>query len=272
MPWRSPSRPRRCPVGWNYVLHARGALNAARLEFRPALDALLACGVRQERWGAHNPSVIAWRSEAALAHHALGERDRAVALAGEELRLAKRFGAPRAVGNALRALGLTDEGSGRIATLREAVEVLAASYARLDHARALFDLGGALRRANERAAAREPLRAAFELASRCGAAPLAERARGELAATGARPRKPVLTGVDALTPMERQAASLAAKGMTNPQIAQALFISRKTVEKRLSDASRKLAIRSRDELAGALAGDRDPPPNEELVAAPIVGS
>ncbi|HKE80647.1 MAG TPA: helix-turn-helix transcriptional regulator [Solirubrobacteraceae bacterium] len=99
---------------------------------------------------------------------------------------------------------------------------------------------------------------------------LAERARSELAATGARPRKPVLTGVDALTPMERQAAGLAAKGMTNPQIAQALFISRKTVEKRLSDAYRKLAIRSRDELGAALAGEREPPPCEELVSAPMI--
>ena len=99
---------------------------------------------------------------------------------------------------------------------------------------------------------------------------LAERARSELAATGARPRKPVLTGVDALTPMERQAAGLAAKGLTNPQIAQALFISRKTVEKRLSDAYRKLAIRSRDELGAALAGEREPPPCEELVSAPMI--
>jgi DNA-binding NarL/FixJ family response regulator len=120
--------------------------------------------------------------------------------------------------------------------------------------RALADRGGALRRANERVAARDPLRRAHELAARCGAAPLAARAREELQATGARPRKQIRTGVDALTPIERQTATMAAAGMSNPQIAQALFILRKTVEKRLSDAYRKLDIGSRSKLIAALGG------------------
>jgi DNA-binding CsgD family transcriptional regulator len=244
-------------VGWNYVLHARGALHAARLDFAPALEDFIACGARQERWGARNPSVIAWRSQAALAQLALGDRAQGLELAAEELRLARRFGAPRPIGMALRAQGLLERGERQITLLREAVSVLEASEARLEHARALADLGGALRRANERAAARDPLREALELSTRCGAKPLATRARNELLATGARPRTPMLTGFDALTPMERQAASMAAQGMANPQIAQALFISRKTVEKRLSDAYRKLDIRSRNELAAALASTRE---------------
>jgi DNA-binding CsgD family transcriptional regulator len=226
-------------------------LHAARLELAPALEAFTACGERQLRWGAPNPSVIAWRSQAALAEHALGAGARE--LAREELRLAQRFGAPRAIGVAQRALGVIERGQDGIARLREAAATLEASGARLEHARALADLGGALRRANERAAAREPLRDALELATRCGAAPLAARARDELRATGARARTPLRTGLDALTPVEHQAASLAAKGLANPQIAQALFISRKTVEKRLSDAYRKLDIASRGELAAALA-------------------
>jgi DNA-binding NarL/FixJ family response regulator len=137
--------------------------------------------------------------------------------------------------------------------------VLEGSPARLEHARALAELGAALRRSNERAAAREPLREALELATRSGATPLASRAHNELLATGARPRKPLLTGLDALTPIERQAASMAAQGMSNPQIAQALFISRKTVEKRLSEAYRKLDIGSRAELATALGRDAAKP-------------
>ena len=244
-------------IGWNFVLHAQGALHAARLDFAPALEAFTACGARQRRWGAPNPSVIAWRSQAALAQLALGDRARGLELAEEELRLARRFGAPRAIGVALRALGVIERGERRIGFLREAVTVLEASDARLEHARALADLGGALRRANERAAARHPLREALELAARCGAELLAARARDELRATGARPRTPMRTGLDALTPIERQAASMAAQGLTNPQIAQALFISRKTVEKRLSEAYRKLEIGSRTELAAALAGARE---------------
>jgi DNA-binding NarL/FixJ family response regulator len=164
--------------------------------------------------------------------------------------LARRAGTARAHGNAMRVLAHAE---GRIDTLREAVTVLSGSGARLDHARALADLGGALRRSNQRAAAREPLRAALDLATRCGAEPLAARAQDELKATGARTRTPLRSGVDALTPIERQTANLAAQGLSNPQIAQALFISRKTVEKRLSEAYRKLAITSRDALAAALA-------------------
>jgi DNA-binding CsgD family transcriptional regulator len=239
-------------VGWNYVLHARGALQAAQLDPAGAAEAFVACGRRQEAWGAPNPSVLAWRSQAALAHLALGDPFRGHALAGQELGLARRFGAPRAIGIALRTLGLLARGERQLGLLREAVAVLEPSEARLEHARALADLGSALRRSNARAAAREPLRKALDLAVHCGAAPLADRARNELRATGARPRKPIRTGVDALTPVERQAAGMAAQGMSNPQIAQALFISRKTVEKRLSDAYRKLAIASRNDLEAAL--------------------
>jgi DNA-binding CsgD family transcriptional regulator len=240
-------------IGWNYFLHARGAVRAAQLDLRAALDDFLACGVRQDAWRAPNPSVIAWRSSAALASLSLGERERARELAGGELELARRFGPPRSIGMALRILGLAASGAEQVRLLGESASVLERSQARLEHARALADLGGALRRSGERAAAREPLQQALDLAIRCGAAPLADRARNELLATGSRPRKPLRTGTDALTPIERQAATLAAEGLSNPQIAQALFISRKTVEKRLSEAYRKLDIRSRGQLARALA-------------------
>jgi DNA-binding CsgD family transcriptional regulator len=250
-------------IGWNYFLHARGAVRAAKLEPRAALQDFLACGDRQNAWGARNPSVIPWRSSAALAWLSIGDRDRASELAGEELELARSFGAPRSIGIALRALGLAANGCERVRLLRESASELERSDARLEHARALTDLGGALRRTGERAAAREPLQRALDLANRCGAGPLVDRARNELLATGSRPRKQLRTGADALTPIERQAATLAADGLSNPQIAQALFISRKTVEKRLSEAYRKLDIRSRDQIADALA--------EPGAAIPTVG-
>jgi DNA-binding CsgD family transcriptional regulator len=254
-------------IGWNYVLFARGALHAARLDARAALEDFRACGARQRRWAAHNPSVLPWRSHAALARVALGDRAAARRLAAEELSLAQRFGAPRAIGIALRALALAERGESQIALLREAVGVLERSEATLERARALADLGGVLRRTNQRAAAREPLREALELATRCAAAPLTARVRSELLATGARARKPIRTGVDALTPIERQAANMAARGIANPQIAQALFISRKTVEKRLSEAYRKLAISSRDQLADALVPPDLEPPSLQVEGA-----
>ncbi len=99
-----------------------------------------------------------------------------------------------------------------------------------------------------------PLRRALDLAQRCGAAPLAEAARQELLATGARPRRTALTGPDALTSTERQVAGLAAEGLSNRQIAQHLFVTLPTVETHLRHAFRKLGITSRGELAAQLGG------------------
>jgi DNA-binding NarL/FixJ family response regulator len=136
--------------------------------------------------------------------------------------------------------------------LREAVEVLAGSNARLEHAHALVDLGAALRRANQRTEARQRLRGGVDLARTVGALALAERANEEIAATGARPRKVLQTGLDALTASERRVAQLAADGLSNKEIAQTLFVTIKTVEEHLSHAYRKLEISSRAQLDNAL--------------------
>jgi DNA-binding CsgD family transcriptional regulator len=85
-----------------------------------------------------------------------------------------------------------------------------------------------------------------------GAVPLAEAARAELRATGARPRRAAFTGVDALTPAERRVAQLAAEGLTNTQIAQSLFVTTKTVQTHLARVYRKLDIASRRQLPAAL--------------------
>jgi DNA-binding CsgD family transcriptional regulator len=73
---------------------------------------------------------------------------------------------------------------------------------------------------------------------------------------GSRPRRPTLTGVDALTPSERRVARMAAQGMSNKELAQALFVTVKAVEVHLSSAYRKLQIGSRAQLAQALASSR----------------
>ncbi len=141
--------------------------------------------------------------------------------------------------------------------LRQAVEVLAGSSARLEHAKALVDLGAMLRRTNRRKEARDPLQQGLELARKCGAKPLAERAHTELVATGARPRRLVFSGLEALTPSERRVADMAAAGMTNREIAQALFVTPGTVEVHLSSSYRKLEISSRSQLPQALAEPAD---------------
>jgi DNA-binding CsgD family transcriptional regulator len=205
---------------------------------------------RRSRWIV-NPAPWHWRSLKAEALDLLDRRGEALDLAEAELELARRFGAPGPVGIALRVLGTLERETG-LEHLHEAVGVLSESPARLEHAKALATLGGALRRSGSRAQAREPLRAALDLAERCGARTLAERAREELLATGARPRRHALRGVDALTTQELRIARLAAGGRSNQEIAQSLFVTIKTVEMHLTHAYQKLEIGSRKQLAQAL--------------------
>jgi len=130
--------------------------------------------------------------------------------------------------------------------------VLAGSPARLEHARALVDLGAALRRANRRAEARDELTTGLELAEVCGAHGLAQHARTELLAAGGRSSEPEGTGLEQLTASERRVAELAAEGRSNPEIAQTLFVTRKTVETHLGRVYRKLDISGRADLARVL--------------------
>ena len=136
--------------------------------------------------------------------------------------------------------------------LQEAVDVLAGSNARLEFAKALVELGAALRRGNRRSESREHLRQGLELAHKVGATALESRAQTELAATGVPPRRLMLTGLESLTPSERRVADMAAENMTNKDIARALFVTPKTVEVHLSSVYRKLEISSRNQLPDAL--------------------
>jgi DNA-binding CsgD family transcriptional regulator len=231
---------------------SRARLRILHGRTREGLAELLELGRRFEAIGGRNPAVYSWRSPAALALLKLGEREEARRLAAEEVELARQWGAPRALGKALRTAGLVEGGEAGLALLREAAEVLEDSPAVLERARALTELGAALRRSNRRADARDPLRRGLELAHSCGAKPLAERAHTELVATGARPRRLVLSGLDSLTPSERRVAAMAAEGMTNRDVAQALFVTPRTVEMHLSSVYRKLGISSRSQLPQAL--------------------
>jgi DNA-binding CsgD family transcriptional regulator len=123
---------------------------------------------------------------------------------------------------------------------------------RVEHVHALLELGALRRRRKQRSEAREHLRVALDIAHRCGAKPLADRVRDELAATGARPRRVLLSGVESLTENERRVARLAIDGRSNREIAQTLFVAQKTVETHLSHVFSKLDISSRQQLAGKL--------------------
>jgi DNA-binding CsgD family transcriptional regulator len=185
---------------------------------------------------------------------ALGDLGGARELADTTLRAALRVSSRRATGAALRVSGLVRSGEEGLELLRDAADTLRASPALLWRAEALIDLGAALRRHGQRTDACDVLREGMDLAHRCGAVPLADRAAGELRAAGARPRRRVTTGADALTARERRVAELAATGMTNKEIAQSLFVTLRTVEMHLSNVYGKLGIPSRQDLRTAFAG------------------
>jgi DNA-binding CsgD family transcriptional regulator len=193
----------------------------------------------------------------------MGERERARDMAADELHRAQRWGAAGGIGVALRAAALVADGPAS-PLLRESVGMLERSPARLEHARALTDLGAALRRENRRAEARAVLQQGLELASHCGARPLAERARVELRAAGGRSSEPERNGLQSLTVSERRVAELAAKGHSNPRIAQMLFITRKTVETHLSHVYGKLGISGRFELGRTLLAESELPAGRQF--------
>jgi DNA-binding CsgD family transcriptional regulator len=230
----------------NFLRHSRVLVHLARGNREEALAAARELATAAAHVG--NPAWLPWRT---LLGSCFGPGEEARALAEEELELARRWGTASVVGRGLAALGSL-EGEAGIPRLIEATELLAGAPARLEEARGLLALGRALRLARRPTDAREPLRRALELAESCGAGPLVDDVRGELYAAGARPRTSAQSGPASLTPSERRVAVMAAEGRTNREIAQALYVTPKTVEVHLSNAYRKLGVSSRRHLAGAL--------------------
>jgi DNA-binding CsgD family transcriptional regulator len=232
--------------------HARGRLELARSRPREALGNLEQAG----RWLSEQllveHTLLPWRADAAQAALAIGDRERARALIEPSLAPAERAGTRVLHGRRLRVLGLVEGGERGIELLQQSEQRLTGTQALLEHAYALADLGGALRRAGRRSDSRPVLQGALDAAHRLGARRLEARARDELVTAGARPRRSQISGADALTPSEQRVARLAVQGMSNPQIAQALFVTPKTVEFHLRHVYQKLDISGRAKLAAAL--------------------
>ena len=226
--------------------HRRGRVTEALTDFEAC-----AAMFSPQLWGTEIRDVGYLHARAGAAHALLrlGQRERARYVAEAELADVKVFGAPRALGISLRVAGLAHGGSKGIELLGDSVVSLRNSPAVLERAHSLTELGAAMRRHGSRSAAREPLAEALDLAARCGARPLAARAREELKATGARPRREWRTGLEALSPRELRVVQLAADGRTNREIAYQLYVTLKTIEGHLARAYTKLGIDRRHQLS-----------------------
>ena len=234
------------------VLQGRAWLQLTKGRNKEALEDYLSLGRRcEDVFGVKSPVIMPWHSGAALAALHLGDLDQAAELNAAGSELAEQLGAPGPIGRSLWIAGLI-RGADGIALIADAVDLLAGTEAQLEYLRALVELGSALRRANRRTDAREPLMSARDLAPKLGAVALEARAADELRAAGARVRRGARNGVHALTASERRVANYAAEGMTNRQIAEMLFVTPKAVEFHLANVYRKLDIGGRPELAQAL--------------------
>ena len=239
------------------LIETRGRLRFAAGDTGGAIADLRHAGAVHDALQITNSIAFsAWRSTLALMLDR-SHRDEGLALAAAELDTSRHSGQARRIGAATRTLGMLEPDRDTARDhLEEAVTVLENAPSQLEYARALVELGAARRRNGERADARAPLRDGLDLATHCGAVRLAERAHTELAATGARPRRPQTTGRDALTPSERRVALMAADGRTSQEIAQALFVTTKTIDMHLNHSYAKLHINSRKQLAAALEVER----------------
>jgi DNA-binding CsgD family transcriptional regulator len=225
------------------LLLARGLTEEATAE-------LTAAGRRLDPRGIRNPSWCPWQLHLARAEsHDAPERALATAL--EAVGRARQFGAPSAIGQALRTAAEVSSGATRIKYLEEAVTHLERSPAAYELACALVALGTELRRGGRSKEAAEHLYRGLETAVLCGADGLVSASRDELAAAGLRPHRLHGTETDTLTARERTAATLTAQGRTEADVAKELSSDEPAVVRLLSAVYRKMGT-DRTGLAAAL--------------------
>jgi DNA-binding CsgD family transcriptional regulator len=239
------------------VPFAQGRIALAQGDLRTAEERFRATSVGLEMMGMRSPTGPEWRNWLAVALAGQGRREEAIAVADEAVAITRTWGARWPQGSALRAAGIARGGEEGLELLRESVAVLDGGPARLELARSLVDLGAALRRQGHLVAARESLARGMDEAFRAGAVAILRQSREELRAAGARPRRLAISGLAALTPSEARVARLAASGRTNRQVAEALFVTPKTVEYHLANAYAKLGIEARAQLRRALGEEPD---------------
>ncbi|GAB3164228.1 hypothetical protein GCM10027258_85590 [Amycolatopsis stemonae] len=237
---------------YHWYLMARAMARAALGDREGALRYLRTCGESLAGAGMANPVFAPWWLEGACLLAEDGRLDEGRELAGHGQALATRWGTPRAVGMGLLAAGVTTRGDEGVDLLAEAVRTLDGGPGLREHQRAEYLLGRALLARDDRKGAREHLRRAVDGCTRTGDRLLLDAARAALLEAGGRPRAASGSALDTLTGSERRVAELAAGGDGNRAIAEALFVTVRTVEMHLTSVYRKLNVGGRADLAAAL--------------------
>lgn len=238
----------RMPTDDLWVASSAGSV-AHTLGQPDAADLLLAAEQQAYDLGIHAVRGLRIRRDLVEALVAVNRLDEASAALARLDRDATRCRVPTARADAAAAAGVVAAAAGEFDVARDhfaqAIEIQEAYGLRYEVARTLLAAGSAARRAGSRSEARERLDAARQLFEAMGAGAWLQRCAQELERIPGRRR----TATSELTPTERQIAELVAAGRTNAEIAATLFVSVSTVESNLTRTYRKLAIRSRTELA-----------------------
>jgi DNA-binding CsgD family transcriptional regulator len=245
----------RLDLGRPYLDSALGLLELGQGGIEPAIRHLESVRAFSEQHGLAEPNIVHWQADLVEAYARAGRTDAAHELLAALDRQAQDTGGRWALGTAARCRGLlTDDSPDDCFDV--AVEHLQAVPAPFEIARTHLCRGERLRRAGRRTAARRALRLAIDRFDRLGAHAWTDRARVELRASGANPRRRHSgAGHDQLTAHELQVALIVANGASNREAAAALFLSPKTIEFHLAHVYRKLGVRTRTQLA-ALAARR----------------
>ncbi|MFF5972936.1 BREX system ATP-binding domain-containing protein [Streptomyces sp. NPDC012769] len=263
---KAPPLPGERPVTWwrLYLLHSTGRALGRLGQAQRGLALIADCEEELARRGVVNPAVLPWRSTRSTL--LLAQRNMAAArrVAREETELARRWGAPFALGRALVAQASASSGIEALHLADQALEILEPGPTPLLFAHALYEAGRAHRQVGKARRTRELLHRANELGISLGADGLVEAVQRELRYAGGRPDPRKDSPEALLTPTERQVSELAAGGMSNRDIADLLKVSLRNVESHLTHSYRKLRISGRHELA------RYFPPEEESAAAPVL--
>lgn len=252
---------------WHHYLYAKGRARRELGDLEGALEVWRQCGRSLAEAGVTNPVLAPWWLPATTTLSRLGRGVEAAATIARAEESIRRWGTPRARGTGLLAAAMATGGRARLDLLSEALEVLADSPARLEHAKAAYQLGHELLSRDDAPAARRHLRLAIELATRCGYHALGAVARNLLVTAGGRMPQLAASPLDSLTESERRIAALAKRGVSNREIAEALFITPRTVEMHLTNVYRKLDVRGRTDLPGGLGSHKTPGHRRRRTAA-----
>ncbi|MFG2835924.1 BREX system ATP-binding domain-containing protein [Streptomyces zaomyceticus] len=258
------------PVTWwrLHLLHSAGRALGRLGEARRGLVLLAHCEEELARRGIVNPAILPWRSTRAALQLACRNVPAARRAAHEETALAHRWGAPVVLGRALVAEAAASSGREALRLADRAVELLEPTPAPLLFAHALYAAGRAHRQSGTARRSRELLHRANEVGISLGADGLVEAVQRELRDAGGRPDPRKDSTESLLTPTERQVSELAARGLSNRDIARLLQVSLRNVESHLTHSYRKLRISGRHELDRFFAADEPPVPAPVLLYQP----